>query len=112
MKIRNGFVSNSSSSSFCIYGISIDYDNTVITSDDVEDLLEYVDDLADKLSLESACGISDYRDEIFIGLEPDTIFERYPDKTITEIKDIIANIFKENNISGTPQWYVDGGYDD
>ncbi len=28
MKIRNGFVSNSSSSSFCIYGISLEFDNT------------------------------------------------------------------------------------
>jgi hypothetical protein len=27
MKIRNGFVSNSSSSSFCIYGATIDYDD-------------------------------------------------------------------------------------
>lgn len=26
MKIRNGFVSNSSSSSFCIYGCAIDYE--------------------------------------------------------------------------------------
>lgn len=29
MKIRNGFVSNSSSSSFCIYGTTLDYDETI-----------------------------------------------------------------------------------
>jgi hypothetical protein len=110
VKVRLGFVSNSSSSSFCLYGVSIDYDNTVISDDKVEDLAEYIDDLANKLNLEWACGISYYSDEFFIGLCPDTIFKRYPNKTITEIKGIIANIFKENNISGSPKWYVDGGY--
>jgi len=29
MKIRNGFVSNSSSSSFCIYGASMDFEDVV-----------------------------------------------------------------------------------
>ena len=37
MKIRNGFVSNSSSSSFCIYGASIDVSLTKAEEDAVKD---------------------------------------------------------------------------
>lgn len=36
MKIRNGFVSNSSTTSFCIYGIGIDIDEEVCKSLDIE----------------------------------------------------------------------------
>jgi len=35
MKIRNGFVSNSSSSSFCLYGVCIDHGELVTAYDDV-----------------------------------------------------------------------------
>ena len=39
MKIRNGFVSNSSSSSFCIYGISIDK-SLITEQDEIKNLVK------------------------------------------------------------------------
>jgi hypothetical protein len=114
MKTRKGFVSNSSSSSFCILGISRE---DLITS-----LGKDVDDDRIKSLLENEFyiqnGISEYsEDDFFIGLPPGRIDE---DKTIKETKDEIVAILNrklgnyllpgKKIIRENLAFYIDGGY--
>jgi len=135
MKIRKGFVSNSSSSSFCILGISIDEDDFLKGPETFVDDHEDEEDDWDKddnwkedvwkmkfpntISVESAIGDLD-SDSLYIGISPDRLPE---DMTIRESKEAIAEILNEafekttalklkkkitaENIS----WWEDGGYD-
>ena len=92
MKIRNGFVSNSSSSSFCLYGYSI-YD----IREFLEKIKNYIDN--DKYK-EIVCGIDDIDDIDDEDLEfcIDNIDEKYlefyiNDNIISVTKDYDENIF-------------------
>lgn len=90
-KIRTGFVSNSSSSSFCILGAS--FENRGIS--DFECALEEAINVIEKdtpLSIRVQWGISDYGDDILLGIEPSNISE---DSTIKEAKELA---FKEINM--------------
>jgi len=74
MKIRNGFVSNSSSSSFCIYGVSINKKeliekmekiNKEITEEDKEDIWSFL--YQEEKDLFVSEGPYDYSGNIYIG---------------------------------------------
>lgn len=61
MKLRNGFVSNSSSSSFLIYGVEVDdiqelYEKEKGKGKECEDSWEFCEELAGKYKLEYECG--------------------------------------------------------
>jgi hypothetical protein len=74
MKIRTGFVSNSSTSSFCIYGTDFDY-ITVKTHSDERDIEKY----AKKFGLEAYHDNCDW----YVGLSWDSIGD---DETGLEFK--------------------------
>jgi hypothetical protein len=66
MKIRNGFVSNSSSSSFCIYGVSIDQEEFAALIDKDFNSDDY--DVYEELNKIPAYGANDYeRELVWIG---------------------------------------------
>jgi len=97
MKIRNGFVSNSSSSSFCILGEAI--------SD------EFYEEISDKISKEGLdyhYGISQYEGQVIVGISPDNI---PGDMTINEIEEEIkASLIKIGIEKPGVSWFTDGGY--
>jgi hypothetical protein len=100
MKIRQGFVSNSSSSSFCILGVSVDND----TYDKVDSIL-FKDRILD---VESA--INDYDDSKYIGLNPSKMKD---DETLGQFKDrIVSEAAKLGIIINKDEidWITDGGY--
>jgi len=81
MKIRMGFVSNSSTSSFCIYGAIVDRDDIVALKErldkideDEEDDYEYMESRAFHLGLEYHTG-GDGDDREFIGISWPSIGE-------------------------------------
>ena len=103
MKIRNKFVSNSSSSSFCIMGVSVS-----------NETYEKVDAAwTDKNRfLDAQCSISDGGDEVYIGAYP---YRMKEDETLSQFKQRIVDEAKnkfdidiEKNELG---WIIDGGYD-
>lgn len=119
MKIRIGFVSNSSSSSFCILGFVLDDDNV---PQEILDNYEDVSDLcweydreheAHPLQLiESTRGISEYYDCNLIGASPNKMKDN---QTLLDFKN---EILKEIHTLGFTNitlkdlhWYTDGGYD-
>ena len=96
MKIRLNFVSNSSSTSFCLYGKRFDDDS----------ILENID-LGDELKLEYSC--NSYDDSITIGLPPKEIKN---DETGLQFKQRVFKLMKEKNLVEEDDltWITDGGY--
>ena len=98
MKIRNGFVSNSSSSSFCILGISVDD----ATYDKVQE--------SDKCGIITECGINEGDDSKYIGLNPESMKE---EETLSQFKDRIISEASKIGIvieKAKLDWITDGGY--
>ena len=86
MKVRNGFVSNSSSSSFLMYGIVAEEDDLNIK--DSEDLYDIAEDLFEN---ELTIYANDNINGIYIGASWDSIKD---DETGAEFKSRIESIFK------------------
>ncbi len=114
MKIRNGFVSNSSSSSFCILGITSEEliknglklpEEIEESGDDYEYWYQYDKDFA------VVYGIEDYYEQYVIGRSVEKLDEN---KTILESKKEIANLinekFKVNITENDIDFRVDGGF--
>lgn len=97
MKIRQGFVSNSSSSSFCILGQSFDthelYEKFNIDEDDYEfesDAEEALENIIDKLGF---CMETDYENDCcYIGIGAESLDEN---KTIKQQKEEILKKFND-----------------
>lgn len=101
MKIRTGFVSNSSSSSFCLvgYAIDMDYDN----DDELEEKFK-------DSNLIIRCGISDLEDCYIVGKD---IYSMKDEETLLEFKKHILEELqkyydKDISISDI-NIFVDGG---
>lgn len=110
MKIRLGFVSNSSSSSFCIVGYPIN------SYDAIFDVYDTFDDLENKLAdseLEVLHGISDYSGTFFIGKE---IHKMKDEQTMLDFKkeilEQVKKYYDENVTIDDIDIFVDGGCSD
>lgn len=99
MKIRIGFISNSSSTSFCILGIYIgdnkEEEGLILTKNN-------------ELHIKYGCMEGD--DSIYVGLPPDTMKE---DETLCQFRERVVNQLKEKDSKYKNvklNWITDGGY--
>jgi len=104
MRIRTGFVSNSSSSSFCIFGTATSIDLSKLFNKDIdEDSDEYNYDWSDTLAGELGNGFIVRRpegyDDYFVGLSWPRIGEDETSRQFKQrIQDRILEVFKAHNI--------------
>lgn len=99
MKIRLNYVSNSSSTSFCILGIICPPSFNL-------DALDFSDNFI--VCLE---GIYNYYGKTIIGANPNSMKD---DETLMQFKERICAKFKEYKWDVKPEelkWFIDGGYD-
>jgi hypothetical protein len=119
MKIRNGFVSNSSSSSFLIFGKSFDsVEDLNLTEEQKEEfeidldsysLMEKIIPWNKKLNIE--WHIMDYDDIIYIGQSWDQVRDdetglQFKERTVKEINDLLGTDFTVENLQTIQEsWY-------
>jgi len=103
MKIRTGFVSNSSSSSFCILGIAIDREKFETLTENGEEILG---------DLDYEYGMDNYYEQVVIGISPNKLDE---DSTIRQSKIEVSNklsvLLGEPILADSIYFHADGGYD-
>ena len=101
MKIRTNYVSNSSSSSFCILGIVVDYNEVgYVDTDDLDDITSYT-------------GIDNYSEEdLIVGAAPNRMRD---DETLLDFKKRILEQLHQLGFKDTKledlDWHIDGGMD-
>ena len=101
MKIRIGFVSNSSSSSFCLFGVFVGDSNK--SYDEACKLVE-----GNELCVENACDECD--NSVYVGLPPEKMKE---DETLREFRERIKSQLAKNGLDCKDEeisWITDGGY--
>ena len=101
MKNRKGCVSNSSSSSFCILGISFDNKEKYYE--------QKIDDIYTDLDDHNAIG--EYDDRFYVGLSPESMKDG---ETLLQFKQRIIDKLKEEGLNyntNNLSWITDGGYD-
>lgn len=118
MKLKLGFVSNSSSTSFCMLGITLSIINERLRKLGLSEIESDYDEIQDKINIDDNIkldfdrGISDYYGDYIIGQNPESLDE---DLTILRHKKNIAD--KINKTFGTDftgkdvGFHTDGGYE-
>ena len=122
MKIRTNYVSNSSSSSFCILGVNLINFFPEIEKGE-KDIDDIINDIERKMRLRNSIssdrskisiehGLGDYYEEdYFIGVSPEHMKE---EETLKEFKERICSELNGYGISCKTTdlyFYIDGGYD-
>ena len=112
MKIRQGFVSNSSSSSFCILGVCVDSDEYTEAYEEIADNSWSWSNKDTPYKLNYSSGIEEYYECHIFGLEPNNMKD---DETLLQFKQRIVDEFKKAGINikvDELYWYTDGGRDE
>ena len=94
-KIRTGFVSNSSSSSFCLLGVGFKPKKFGM-SDMPDDIFSYFDENDELLSIK--CCDSDYLDNYIVGASPNKMKD---DQTLYSFKEAVLASLKKYGFTGT-----------
>ena len=110
MKIRSGFVSNSSTTSFLLWGMSVEY---IDLKDEIKEKItekHWHDEILDFIEkLEVYYDDYDYNDNIYIGRHYNTLKD---DETGREFKDSVENTLKKIIKKELECYFVDVAYYD